>query len=149
MELSAYYRNPSEEDIANKLHFLLDITDYSPGGLPTLAIKYLQVNIGPHKCIDERVDIGPDHSDEISKGRSSRTGLPHIVELYHQLTATGGNDFDMSVTTRDSGTSFRMRFELLFVAPTPTSPAHNLSKQNPQLTGFFVSSSFTSSSHCV
>jgi CheY-like chemotaxis protein len=55
------------------------------------------------------------------------------VELYHQLTATGADDFDMSVTTRDSGTSFRMRFELLFVAPPPVSPAPNIKKQKTQL----------------
>jgi CheY-like chemotaxis protein len=93
------------------------VTDFAPGGLPPTALKFLQDNIGPHKCNDERRNAVFKVNRTISKGRSSRTGLPHIVELYHQLTASGGDDFDMSVTTRDSGTSFRMRFEMNLMAP--------------------------------
>lgn len=106
------------------MNFLLDVTDYCPGGLPPTALKFLQDNIGSHKCIDERTIIGVVSNRNISKGRSSRTGLPHIVELYHQLTATGGDDFDMNVTTRDNGTSFRMRFEMNLMAPASSETPH-------------------------
>lgn len=110
MELSLHHQE-------SRLHFLLDVTDFCPGGLPPTALKFFQDNIGPHKCTDERTHVDGLAHRAIAKGRSSRTGLPHIVELYHQLTASGGDDFDMNVTTRDSGSSFRMRFELNLMAP--------------------------------
>jgi CheY-like chemotaxis protein len=119
----------------SRLHFLLDVTDFAPGGLPPTALKFLQDNIGPHKCNDERTTTESKvNRTGVSRGRSSRTGLPHIVELYHQLTATGGDDFDMSVTTRDSGTSFRMRFEMNLMAPA-SSETPNMREAANQLNG--------------
>jgi CheY-like chemotaxis protein len=106
------------------------VTDFAPGGLPAAALKFLQDNIGTHKCNDERTDVTNNPNRAISKGRSSRSGLPHIVELSHQLTASGGDDFDMNVTTRDSGTSFRMRFELNLMAPVSSETP--IGKENIQ-----------------
>jgi hypothetical protein len=100
------------------------VTDFAPGGLPPTALKFLQDNIGTHKCNDERTNSAGNPNRALSKGRSSRTGLPHIVELYHQLTASGGDDFDMNVTTRDTGTSFRMRFEMNLMAPVSSETPH-------------------------
>ena len=112
------------------------MTDYCPGGLPPTALKFLQDNIGSHKCSDERTTIGTISNRNISKGRSSRTGLPHIVELYHQLTATGGDDFDMNVTTRDNGTSFRIRFEMNLMAPA-SSETPQQKENETQILGSF------------
>lgn len=49
--------------------------------------------------------------------RSSLTGVPHIVDLYHKLTASGEQDFDMTITTQSSGTSFNVRFAVGLIAP--------------------------------
>jgi hypothetical protein len=130
------------ENQVMKLKFDMGITDYAPGGLPSFAMKFLLNNIGPHKCIDERTKVELNQSEPVSKGRSSRTGLPHIVELYHQLTAHGGDDFELQVTTRDSGTSFRMRFVMSHITPivTPQEEAASGRDKNPfgvEITGPF------------
>jgi hypothetical protein len=127
-----------------KLKFDMGITDYALGGLPSFAMKFLLNNIGPHKCTDERTKVDLNQNEPLPKGRSSRTGLPHIVELYHQLTAHGGDDFDLHVTTRDSGTYFRLRFVMNHITPivTPQEESASNRENNPfcvEILGQFLS----------
>jgi hypothetical protein len=97
---------------------VLDITDFAPGGLPPTFFKFLSDNIRTTKCTDSRYGPVSDKNNVVtSKVRSSRTGLPHIVELYQQLTGSGGHDFDLTVATRNDGTTFRIRFAMDLMAP--------------------------------
>ncbi len=48
----------------------------------------------------------PLHS---GKGRSSGTGLPHLVQLFDELTRTG-DYFDVRITTCDMGTTVKVAF---------------------------------------
>ena len=43
------------------------------------------------------------------KGRSSGTGLPHLIELY-QLLTRHGEDFDFSLSTNNNGTTASIKF---------------------------------------
>ena len=52
---------------------------------------------------------GEDAPKASGKGRSSGTGLPHIIELYQQLTQHG-EDFDFSLSTSNDGSTISMMF---------------------------------------
>ena len=109
----------------DKLNFLLKVTDFAEGGLPVTAVRFLQEGLGMSKC--QRVggvDSAP--TQPVHKGRSSRTGLPHIVEMYHLLTESGSDDFDIKVTTSAQGTTYRIRFAMVLMAPmsVTTTPEH-------------------------
>ncbi|CAE7703534.1 unnamed protein product, partial [Symbiodinium microadriaticum] len=113
----------SADQHEDKLNFLLKITDFAEGGLPPSAVKYLQDGLGASKCLR----VGGYDSEvagrSVHKGRSSRTGLPHIVETYHQMTQAGSGDFDINVRTSADGTCFRVRFAMRLMAPMSVSTA--------------------------
>ena len=109
----------------DKLNFLLKVTDFAWGGLPAAAVRFLQDGLGVSKC--QRVgEYMADCARPVHKGRSSRTGLPHIVEMYHQLTQSGSDDFDINVITSQEGTSYKVRFAMGLMAPmsVTTTPEH-------------------------
>ena len=112
------------------LQFMLDITDFAPGGLPPTSFKFLSDNIGAMKCTDSRSETVFQANVVISKGRSSRTGLPHIVELYQQLTGLGGDDFNLTVATRDDGTTIRVRFAMDLMAPVSADLPYGTEKES-------------------
>ena len=137
--------------------FVITITDYCDGGLPSDIVRYYQDNINHLKVIDKREIYGkqlarnrssscsasndveavatsskrhhedpePEHPRKrikhASSSRSSLTGVPHIVELYHQLTGSGEYDVDMLITVTDSGTTFKIQFSLALLTPPITA----------------------------
>ena len=105
----------------NSLLFMLAVTDHAPGGLPPHAFKFLQENLGTSKCLQVGSAGSPTYKNSgVGRGRSSCTGLPHVVDLYLQLTQSGKDDFDMTVSTSGAGSTFRVRFALDLMAPTST-----------------------------
>jgi signal transduction histidine kinase len=107
-----------------KLNFALKISDFTHGGLPHAALVFLQEGLGVAKCSRSGgYDLQTERDRPVSKGRSSRTGLPHIVESYHHLTESGTDDFDIAVQTSMTGTTFRVRFAMDLMAPVSVTAA--------------------------
>jgi hypothetical protein len=46
----------------------------------------------------------------VGKGRSSGTGLPHLLELYNRLSSSG-DDFNFSLRLNSAGTTMKLSFE--------------------------------------
>jgi hypothetical protein len=114
----------SADQLDDKLNFSFRITDFTTGGLPLMAVKFLQEGLGPAKCSrQDEYDPAVEKGRPLSRGRSSRTGLPHVVELYHHLTQTGTDDFDLNVSTSQAGTTFRLRFSMGLMAPISAAPS--------------------------
>jgi hypothetical protein len=64
-----------------------------------------------------RIDaISTDSPYKPSKSRSSGTGLPHLFELYEQLLAQRGDEFDFSLRTSQFGTTFKIKFRALIMS---------------------------------
>jgi hypothetical protein len=104
-----------------KLMCMLSVTDHAPGGIPEVAIKYLKNNLGQSKVIiNKKNSLYPPGPAVIGVGMSSRSGLPHIAELYHLLTQSGGDDFDLRVTSDSCGSLFQIRFVADLVTPVST-----------------------------
>lgn len=135
----------------SKLQFLIDITDSAMGGLPLHTLNYLQEQLGPLKCTDERYPISQPTlsaqssskslsslpslsslslSSSTSLSESPRTpltttispasGVGYMIAKYQELTRNG-DDCDLRITTRLTGSSFRLRFSMNRMAvPIPT-----------------------------
>lgn len=71
------------------------------------------------KSHESEFSIEKTASDHIPQGngRSSETGIPHIVEIYHELTRSGELDFNMAITVKPSGTTFLISSAFGLVAP--------------------------------
>jgi hypothetical protein len=52
----------------------------------------------------------------IGKGRSSGTGLPHLLELYNRLSSSG-EDFNFALRLNSDGTTMKLYFEGFLNAP--------------------------------
>ena len=147
--------------------FVITITDYCDGGLPSDIVRYYQDNINHLKVIDKRAVVGklnsrscsedatdcsvislqetdnpsPKRSKSISINRSSLTGVPHIVDLYHQLTKTGEYDVDMLIVVTDIGTTFKIQFSFaLLTPPTSTGDPVRASTEIDQLREYMADS---------
>jgi hypothetical protein len=142
------------------VRFRILITDFCSTGLPEEAVQYLKQNIGSSVIVNDALSAyslaGTPELNEISvadievppnlsnldkhfkfekskggKGRSTGTGLPHILELYDTLTHSG-DDFTMSVHTGQGGTTFRIAFMSVITTPVseiPKSTSFNISVQ--------------------
>ena len=157
--------------------FVITITDYCDGGLPSDIVRYYQDNISHVKVIDKREFYGkqlartrssscsasndveavvtsnkrhhedpePEHPRKrikhASSSRSSLTGVPRIVEQYHQLTGSGEYDVDMLITVTDSGTTFKIQFSFALLTP-PSSVGQPLqsSTETNLLQNYFAES---------
>ena len=142
--------------------FVITITDYCDGGLPSEIVRYYQDNINHLKVIDKRTiyvkqsasllvaNVNQDLPPNVGRkkisttspaSRSSLTGVPHIVELYHQLTGSGEYDVDMLITVTDSGTTFKIQFSFALLTP-PSSVGQQLqsSTETNLLQSYFAES---------
>eukprot|EP00602_Paraphysomonas_sp_CaronLab_P006418 CAMPEP_0185031246 /NCGR_PEP_ID=MMETSP1103-20130426/18612_1 /TAXON_ID=36769 /ORGANISM="Paraphysomonas bandaiensis, Strain Caron Lab Isolate" /LENGTH=700 /DNA_ID=CAMNT_0027566707 /DNA_START=189 /DNA_END=2291 /DNA_ORIENTATION=- len=116
------------------VQFLLRITDFREGGLPSRVVRFYQENINFQKVLDLRqradrsrrntedddLSCTTDNISEESNStnqRSSMTGVPHIVDTFHQLTGSGEHDLDMLITVTDSGTTYALQFSFALLAP--------------------------------
>lgn len=74
-----------------------------------------------------RLDASPDRPDrdlphKPGKSRSSGTGLPHLFELYEQLLAQRGDEFDFSLRTSQLGTNFKIKFRATLMSGSAPEP---------------------------
>ena len=117
-------------ECGTNLQFYLAIEDFSRVGLPTSVVKYLQDSLGFQKVRDLRPSLTnrttPPSPNSLSTNltnltrpgkKSSKTGIPHIVEVYNDLTSSGEHDLDILVTVRTTGTSYTLQFAFPLVAP--------------------------------
>ena len=119
---------------SKSVQFVLTIQDYG-GGLPTHIVRYFQEKVSVQKIIDLREkeegsierDLTacgtksssvPERKPTRTSERSSLTGIPHIVDIYHELTESGSSDFDMSVIVTSTGTIFTLTFAYDIIVPT-------------------------------
>lgn len=104
------------QDHGNHLQFSIGIRDHCIGGMPSNIVLMLRNELGTTKVIDDRTTKSDDCGTAASKGRSSNTGFPHLVQLYHVLT-DAGRDFDIHFNFFGDGTSVQIRFTMAVISP--------------------------------
>eukprot|EP00602_Paraphysomonas_sp_CaronLab_P011912 CAMPEP_0185041904 /NCGR_PEP_ID=MMETSP1103-20130426/41765_1 /TAXON_ID=36769 /ORGANISM="Paraphysomonas bandaiensis, Strain Caron Lab Isolate" /LENGTH=676 /DNA_ID=CAMNT_0027581837 /DNA_START=129 /DNA_END=2159 /DNA_ORIENTATION=+ len=105
------------QQMDNKLQFRVNVVDNASGGMPLEVFQYLERELGPSKCQDERKKGSETVNVSSPRHGGSQMGLWNLVELYHILTQAGGNDFDLRVTTQRTGSTVSMRFTMDLMAP--------------------------------
>jgi CheY-like chemotaxis protein len=108
-------------DLRHKEIALAD--DMGKKGSPTTFRNSISGRSRSNSIVDSDSPMAPSPSNSSvmpKKTRSSLTGVPHIVQLYHKLTASGEQDFDMAIVTQLIGTSYNIRFSVGLIAPPKT-----------------------------
>lgn len=128
---------------AKSVQFVITIEDHGEG-LPNHIVRYYKEEISSQKITDVRernetegsgklalldTDIKPSRTSD----RSSLTGIPHIVDLYHEITESGDIDFNMSVIVKSTGTTYTLTFAYDIIVPTRVSQSNGVSAQEEEL----------------